>query len=306
MTLTANAFGKVMIAGEYSVLFGGKSIVTTIDRAAIAIFKEGPNLACFSQIPNGFKEVKDPPLWLAARKVMRNHGLLLKTGEYYLDTRSFFLPNGLKIGLGSSAALSVALVRLILLQNAITDEQLMHRLAFEVHQEFSTIGSGADIAASCNDRPLFYYRDGERFRFSYANLAKLADKLIFIYTGKQQNTRDFLTEIYSNKDRHSNYIEEFRAKSDKLVDSLLKDPSLVIESLGLLLGQFGKKFDIDIMSLEHQTIADIAKKNGGSAKPSGAGGGDIALAFLPTNKQADFISNIQSSGFRVIDLKIRY
>ena len=44
----------------------------------------------------------------------------------------------------------------------------------------------------------------------------------------------------------------------------------------------GEVLDAKLLTDEHLRIAEVARKVGGAAKPSGAGGGDLVVVFLPS------------------------
>ena len=62
------------------------------------------------------------------------------------------------------------------------------------------------------------------------------------------------------------------------------------------------KASVDIISERHQDIYEIAKSFGGSAKPSGAGGGDLAMALVPLAQRNSFIKAINGCGFCTLDI----
>src|SRR5580700_4132319 len=101
---------KVMIAGEYSVLFGGIAIVAAVGRFAKARFKPGLEMRFFSQQEANTLEQNDNPLWQAVKRAASNNNISLKSGDYWLNTKSFYhKPSGQKYGIGSSAAGMVSL-----------------------------------------------------------------------------------------------------------------------------------------------------------------------------------------------------
>ena len=115
--VSTSAPGKVMIAGEYVVLDGAPAICMAIDRRARVTIKAGdgdrhrisaPGLHEHEIAVNSIREVAASiPLLAAAWDALappENARLSIR-----IDTREFRL-DGIKLGIGSSAAATVALV----------------------------------------------------------------------------------------------------------------------------------------------------------------------------------------------------
>jgi len=67
----------------------------------------------------------------------------------------------------------------------------------------------------------------------------------------------------------------------------------------------GQESDTEIISDVHQEIIRMVKSVGGTYKPSGAGGGDIGVAFCKDSSTADQIRQIiGDSMFDVMNLKM--
>src|SRR5580658_9018533 len=110
--------GKAFIAGEYAVLFGEEAIVTSVDRYAYCYFEQsGQNTDA---------------LFLSAKNICEDHGFKTKTGNYLINTKEFYKNH--KLGLGSSAAATVAVCKIILKENNIHDQNLLFKLAKLSHK----------------------------------------------------------------------------------------------------------------------------------------------------------------------------
>jgi phosphomevalonate kinase len=305
--MITQAPGKVMIAGEYSVLMGFPALVAAIDRVAICQFSEGPTLKFLSKTMGDFSLDQNSPLFLAVVTTFKKHALEPKIGEYYLDTSEFFDATGQKIGLGSSAAAVTALSRMILLQHEIEDQALLFERAHEAHRLFSGgVGSGADIAAAVYGSVLHYQKTKQAPFIDRLDLATLWRNISVIYTGKAQSTAPFVEEFIHFKGAKS-LIDNFNTEQSKCVEELLANLDnldvfiRVINQLFKLLDILGTSVGIDIVSKEHRLIASLAQSLGGAAKPSGAGGGDIAIACVPNAYRGEFRSLLEQSGFFTIE-----
>jgi phosphomevalonate kinase len=301
MSLNSYSVSKLMLAGEYSVLFGGSALVATGIRRAHASFSPSNNFNYnfFSRTHHEYIYYKNHILFDAVIHAALYYKIKAKPGSYYIDTSSFY--HGHKLGLGSSAAAVVALSRLLLMQHGIADQELLLNIAHKAHKDFSKgLGSGADIAAIVQEQcikfafntppqalELFWYND-----------------LLWVDTKKSQNTRIFVAKIlniYSrNYDFFTNFIKQSNIACNILEKSLLFDEIISsISELYNLLEELGRLAELDIVSAEHRLIHKVACDYGGSAKPSGAGGGDLSMALLPSSMRATFIKHLEHLGFGV-------
>lgn len=299
---TTKAPGKVMLAGEYSVLFGGIAVVAAIDRFATCSYTPGASLD-FKAITHTQEHDPHHPLFEAAVTACRHAEVKPAPGLYTLDTSPFY-DGKRKIGLGSSAAAVTALVKMMMPR----DQQAVLLTALKAHALFSGgLGSGADIA-SCVHEGLISFQLCKNQPVVTAQKSGLCNKLIFIDTKRAQNTRPFVQQVISLAQQDPVYIDNFSNQSlllCKKITAINSSYKLLIDSieqLYFLLHDLGKKADIDIISTEHQVIHDIARHHGGSAKPSGAGGGDLAMALISIEHQTAFIHDITHAGFTILKL----
>jgi len=56
------------------------------------------------------------------------------------------------------------------------------------------------------------------------------------------------------------------------------------------------------LSPQHIELAKLCERHGGFAKPSGAGGGDISLCFVPLSAQDGFKKDLVSTTYRALNL----
>lgn len=305
MSLSAKASGKLFIAGEYSVLFGGKAIVAAINRFAIAEYKPGGNFSFLLRMNNDWQQEQNHPLWSATSEALKKHQLSPCLGNYRIDTSDFFTPNGTKLGLGSSAAATVALSKILLGQHGVYDLNLILKLAHEAHLLFSkNLGSGADIAASCYEKSIEFINNNKSPKIKFIDLSFFWPELIFINTKRAQDTREFVKKAYVYAQKNRAATELFQKRSNELLELLLKSEDqqsriLIFTSFFDLLKSFGDQSGIDIISKEHEAIYLLAKSLGGSAKPSGAGGGDFSMAIVPELNRQAFLKGLETRGYEV-------
>ena len=125
MTVVASAPGKIVLSGEYAVLDGGPAISMAVDRRAVVTMEDRPEGQCDLSTP-GF-EGKNK-----YRIVDAVCGGSRPAKNIVMDTRAF-TEDGEKTGIGSSAALTVALVACLreaaAISGAISSQIELTRLA---------------------------------------------------------------------------------------------------------------------------------------------------------------------------------
>jgi phosphomevalonate kinase len=300
--LTSSAFGKLMIAGEYAVLFGHKALVTTIDTRAIAWFHPKNERAFFSYTGKEHRRLDEHPLFLAFVDACRDFNVTPNNGHYLLNTSAFFDDAGRKFGFGSSAAAIAALSKIVVLQGLL-DKTKLFDLAYLAHRKFSHgLGSGADVAACLFGGTILYQRSV--LPVSCPNIS-FFKHLVIVDTKIAQNSRAFVEKVmvWSTTNQHA--LESFCHRSSDLCEQLMSATGLdslivITKELFTLLDDFGQQVGIDIVSPSHKQIHDAAIKFGGTAKPSGAGGGDMSLAVIPNDSRDHFIDYIRALGFDII------
>jgi phosphomevalonate kinase len=256
--------------------------------------------------------------YLAKRKKMREK---IPPMRITLDTREFFLAEkNQKLGLGSSAALTVALLQGLLAQlnpndTKITDPPKLFRLAEEIHYTVQgKRGSGIDIAASCFGGIIQFRRMNslDKPSFQIQSLA-LPESLIIlpVWTGKSASTTNLVNQVNKfqkrNLNRYKNIIQQLskishlacQAFSNKEIQIYLNYCSEYYQRLK----QLGEASQTNIISKVHQQIWTIANAAGAVYKPSGAGGGDIGLVLTDSQNIAQSVSdNLLRSGFEILNL----
>ena len=228
--------------------------------------------------------------------------------------------SGKKLGFGSSAAITSALVRAVLAHvdcGRYTwdtfDPNLfaLLRTAHELSQ--GKAGSGADMAACLLGGALIYSNQGDN---PDAQVISLPDELYWlaIWTGSSTSTAVRLQTLsqFSKTEpavyeRHMKQLGQ-RAEASALacaegcVDDMLEEFARYRDQVA----SFGKAVGIDILSRPHRELAALGEACQVVYKSSGAGGGDLGLAFSACPAALkEFGSRAANAGFRPLtDLKL--
>jgi phosphomevalonate kinase len=335
MEVTCSAPGKLVLLGEYAVLFGHPAAVLAVNRRAEVRLRRS-NTPRWSVIAPGLEDRStsfrldrdggfswDRPRSEAAERLAlaeRVIGSLVDSGsidpsgadpaEVVLDTRAFF-HDGTKLGLGSSAALTVALTAAVRRWVGVTARPGLSEL-LRLHRSFQGgRGSGIDLAASLNGGVLDYRVGGSPTAGSLTLPVGL--RLVFVWTGRSASTSDFLRRLHDGLDRDDGAIRSALDELGQLSAVGIADleagnvPAVLdgVQSFGLAMDRLGEAAGIPILSDEHRQLRLLAEETGIRYKPSGAGGGDIGIGFTDAPDLATaFADRARSAGFEPLDLAL--
>jgi phosphomevalonate kinase len=319
MQVTASAPGKLVLIGEYAVLFGHPALVMAVNRRARVDLRPNDGTGWRASAPGfcdddtlfdlhrdrGFTW-REPTSEAAARLTLVESvlgslvgaGLLdptdLRPTTVTLDTEDFFLPvdgGTAKLGLGSSAALTAALTEAV--RNWVPRERRRAALGLvellDLHRSFQGgRGSGIDLAASSLGGVVEYRLIGD-VRTPDARPAGLPSGLVVVsvWTGRSASTSDFLARLEEKMRVDDGAIDAAlgelgRISSDGIGHIRSRDLNgflADVEDFVSAMETLGRAAGIPVLSKEHRTLRRLAEVAGVSYKPSGAGGGDVGLGF---------------------------
>lgn len=242
----------------------------------------------------------------------------------------------IKYGLGSSAAVTVATVDALCnyFEIKITEEELF-KLSALASLLVNNRSSCGDIA-SCvyggwiayttfsRDWVLKKMRDitvSELIKlqwpsFKVEKLSQPKDlNLVVGWTGVPSSTRNLVESVNNKISNNSHVYEKFLNESNNCVkkiisafkDNNVEEVQRQIQKNRELLIELSKQFNIQIETPKLTKLCDIALKYNGSAKPSGAGGGDCGIAILKGNNTIDVIkSEWEKSGIAYLPIQVYY
>jgi phosphomevalonate kinase len=334
-----SAPGKLILTGEYAVLDGAPGLVMAINRRArvslepstdnawhLVSLQDQRSTGSFTLDERGLPRWDQP----ASKSAFQLVDTLLRAWEELalqnlppfkatLDTSEFFDPGagGQKLGLGSSAALTVALSAALQDWAGIPplprEEQLAKLLA--MHRDFQGgRGSGIDLAASLCGGILDYQRPpGSSSPRVEPGTLPAALKFRAIWTGKQASTSDLLRQLETATEADPGGWNQVRGilasaasqSRNAFISGRAEELISSIAAYGKGLRLLQAFSGIQVFSPEHETLAELASKQALTYKPSGAGAGDLGLAFsLDPTALAQFCSEATRAGFRCPDLAL--
>lgn len=227
-----------------------------------------------------------------------------------------------KLGLGSSAAAAAATAGAVLAWAGVdvcteAARREIFELAMQGHREIAPQGSGADVAASTFGSTLRFRRaqDDRQVAAELQALswpAGLCSQVV--WTGVEARTSDFVGKVRgwaaSEPQHFSRVMGELRTVAEEMVTAFGDcDVSAVLETTrqhAAALAALGEAAGVPIVEERLAQIIKFAEQVGGAAKPSGAGGGDVAVAFFSdAEAQAAFVARCEESGvLEPLDLQL--
>lgn len=295
--VSASAPGKVILCGEYAVLDGAPAIAMAVNRRATVTIDAGENAAVAT---TGVADSADTRLLDCVCSAL---GVERPDAAIMLDTVAFTdAVTHRKLGIGSSAALTVALV--IALSPPGTSASSIFETALAAHRRFQDgRGSGVDIAVSVTGG-LVEYRTGD---VPHA-LPWPADlRYAVLWSGVAASTSSRLASFRRQRLRTS---RQALADASGVIAGLWRqgDADALIDGLRdyvAALLAFDVDHELGIFDAGHDELAKDRTLNNVVYKPSGAGGGDVGIVLgTDSGAVSRFATYAESRGFRQLDVDL--
>lgn len=271
--LKVSAPGKIHLLGEHAVVYGKPALLATVDLRVTVIISQGQN-------NHPLKKIFEPII---------KKELKIKTIPPYNLTINSDIPAG--VGLGSSAALSSAVISALLLFLKIKwDLNLINKLAYEAEKVFHGNPSGAD-----NKTVIFG---------GITVPLKLADNFVLINTGQPKETTKEMIELAKPK------IGRILDDQERLVKELLPVIQDGNEEKFIEIIRAGEK-NLESIGVVSPYAASIIRKiegSGGAGKICGGGGKEkatgVLLCYHPQKKVIEKIATSFNLPFFRVNLGV--
>ena len=325
MSPTLSAPGKMVLAGEYAVREGYTGVVAAVSRQSTArIQGEGaPRVEVAGAkeadliYQDAWKTTDDDPIFALVNSALG----LWKTkaepwqGTLTLDSRSLSLhvgDLGHKLGLGSSATIAALLASVLHPFDSPAPHEI-HEQAQTIHHAFSGgSGSGVDVSAACFGGILFFQRTADGVRTQEAPNIPTSLRIIPVYCGYSVSTRTFLKAVdqlkANSKSTYDGLMSSIDEGTRQFREGLLAGDTVElldsVRSMQKAMAALGQAAHIDIVSDPHRQLDRVAASFGGAAKPSGAGGGDIGLVFIPESQENECRRALRDTGLVPLEIEL--
>ena len=281
--------GKLVLSGAYAVLEGAPAIVTAVDRYVIAdSSREAEFLTPEVQCAIG--ERKAPAFDASSLRA-----------------------DGRKLGIGSSAAILVASMAALLMDDEpeIDGTNLAERIfpnAIVAHRRAQGGGSGVDVAASAYGGTIACVMRGELLE---VRAHKLANGLVVdsYSAGQAASTAGMLKAVRAFAASEPGAyaaimgaLKEFA--NDAVLASTTGDFVRALRGQAIGLAALGDGAGVPIVPREVRDVADAAIGDGVVVMPSGAGGGDVVVSVGEREACDRWSGALGSAGLKGLGLGI--
>lgn len=255
--MIATAPGKLILSGEYAVLDGAPALVIAVNRRAVARRGRGE--------PSPFLDaVADE---LTQRGLPAPRDIVVDSTALYDATT--------KLGLGSSAAVTVAATALSL---GTADPSHVLPIALAAHASAQGLrgarGSGADVAAASHGGAIIFTAGSvEPVRWPPSL------RLLPFFTGRAADTATLVAAVQRARSAATTAALTEIADASRELRRSLTIPAF--DRAASAIDRLASATGVDLVPTCVTAARSALRPLGGTAKTTGAGGGDVAIAVIP-------------------------
>lgn len=321
-----SAPGKLYLLGEYAVLDGAPALLRAVDRRVTVTLTDVQSTSATGSgwhltatelgidrlalgegaaLPENLDEATAKKLRLLTEVRTAVDSMAAATNAFHITIESAqFMQDGHKLGLGSSAAVAVALSAALTESRGVAlTRSALFDLAASAHSAAQGgKGSGGDIAASVYGGHILFRKGSEPLAMNWP-----ADLDVFaVVTGTGSSTVDLVSRV---ADYAAQNPASHRSDLDHL-GSLARRTQLALERSDAFLA-LAEEYYLGVEALDshaqagivtdrHRELRKIAAASGAVFKTSGAGGGDVGLIFAKLDSTGHLSSVLTEAGATVI------
>ncbi len=310
--ITVSAPGKLMLLGEYAVVYNRPCLVTAVDQrmnltaevqdndnfeleapdVEVSNYKKSLKDLGEGDIPKGAKFVE-----VALKNIYEKYGF--KKGIKIVTSSEF----SSQFGFGSSSASTVCAIKALSeILNLKLSEKEIFDISYKTVLDIQGKGSGFDIAAAVYGGTLYFVTGGKVIEplnikslplmVGYSGIK--ADTVTLINNVKESfaNRQDRLNEIYNAIEVLVNNAKTAILKMDReILGDLMNKNQEYLRELGASIPKLDDMINISLSAGAY------------GAKLSGAGGGDCMIVVCPKDKELLVKAGIAQAGGQVIHVK---
>ncbi|MAD92110.1 MAG: mevalonate kinase, partial [Gammaproteobacteria bacterium] len=293
LSLANNEFsaGKIILFGEHAAVYDKHALAIPIIKAVGANalpFKEETKITISEW---GLSTTINRKDYTGVNGVVNTIFDALEVGDLNFFIKiSSSLPQGM--GLGSSAAIAVAIIRAVAKSiNISIDNERINQIAFQCEKLAHGNPSGIDNTISCFEEPILFQKNKSP-NFEIIELNNAPPLLI----GFSKHSSHTISQVSNVGSRYNKNISQYETIFDHIDELSCKGAEALKAGNYKELGQLmnichGLLNAIEISTPDLENIINIARENGASgAKLTGSGGGGSVVALCP-----DSIEEVQKA-----------
>lgn len=319
--------GKLYLAGEYAVTSPGYSaVIIAVNRfLSVTIHpatKTTATIQSDNHIPHPVAlswnsgqvtlDIDDPLIQTTLRYTERyitEIGHSIRPYTLYINSQLDL--NQTKIGLGSSGAVTIGLIRSVLAHHQLTLSPLyIYKLAMLIHWALGSHGSGGDLAACSFTGCIQYTSPDKTLVNQYSQQSNSLQQtlayswpsliitplnwpahipLLIGWTQRAASTEALVRHSAHtiSQTAWASFLDDSQVCVEHLISGVMHhDYSLMHRAIThnrSILQTFAKESHLTLETPALSQLCLIVEDMGGAAKTSGAGGGDCGIAILPTH-----------------------
>ena len=321
--VTFSAPGKAVLCGEYAVLHGAPAVSMAVDRRAVVGLEATGDDWCTVATPGyqrgcwRFRAGGDGTIeWLDD---LPPQGISLVEEAWQIcawddphsmaitiDTSEFAdAETGTKLGFGSSAAASVALVGALLASRSAGSDTWP--VARQVHRALhGGRGSGVDVATSCHGGIIVYTMAEDETPAK----VRMPNGLVFrfLWSGQAADTATVIGKLDTDSAPDESWLKLIATAENGARAWAASATVQILEAernYTKALRQFDRTHGLGIFGAGHGELVGIADSGDVVYKPCGAGGGDIGIAMGTSESDvAAFCGQAERMGFVTLDARV--
>ena len=310
-TVNDIGYGKIILLGEHSVVYGRHAMAAPIPlhvRAEVKAQREHIDLVI--------------PRWGVEMRLSQPEGSIssLHASITLIAQRLGLADRGMRVdvfphipranGLGASAALAVAVIRAMARCFEVTiSEREISNLAFDCEKIAHGTPSGIDNTLATFGRPILFRKENAQARPETRDLSTPEPIPIVIgLAGVATLTMETVARVRAAWQKNPSRYESIFSQIDTLAlagTEALKNGD--ITELGELMNiNQGLLNALQVSSREIEDLVDIARRNGAlGAKLTGGGGGGAMIALAEPDRSQTIASAMRSAGYNTFITEIR-
>ena len=291
------ACGKIILSGEHAVVYGKPGIALPVKDLLTKITIEHSD--SFSYVSDIDLEEHEQRKLVQLYEFVSSSLKVDKTHKIYIKSN---VP--ISSGLGSSASLSVAMIRSMLLHHGLRiNKKKLNMLAFEAEKIFHGSPSGIDNTVVALEKPVYYKR-------GHIEVIELKHPFLFVIadTGIKADTKKVVEElrkrVEEDKKKYTRLLDKIEEVTENAKDALINGNLLPLGYLMMenhyLLKQMGVSCD------ELDNLVETALKAGAyGAKLAGSGRGGHIIALVNDKNSGEVTAALSGVSPGVITTQVK-